>query len=208
MQQDAPAAHTRLQEALATAPKQADVIQLIVEEHNLVKRLYQEYKSSPYAANRQQLITTIMQEVLKHSGKEELFIYPLMSAKLEDGVDQVEHAIMEHKEVRAGIEQLERMDRLSNTREFDALVDKFMSALVHHIDEEERDMLPRLAAKCTEVERIEVGARYQVLEVSTTTLGSVNLRQDETALKSVGPFAIAQTGKEVKPQAMFAGEPR
>ena len=73
---------------------------------------------------------------------EEQFVYPLVRAKVDGGDDLVDHGIEEHQEVKRLLAEIEKLD--AGSAEFTSKMDKVMSSVREHVQEEEGDVLPKL----------------------------------------------------------------
>jgi hemerythrin superfamily protein len=127
---------------LAAAVAQGNVVELVMQEHRLVESLYWEYKNSEDIAVRQNKIHHIIKELSQHAAKEEMVLYPAMKQKLPQGEQLVNHALTEHQQVKEALYQIDQMD-LAKQPEADQLLHKCIADVLHHVQEEESELLPQ-----------------------------------------------------------------
>lgn len=88
---------------------------IVIMEHDAVKALYKEYQTTNDPDVRLAKAHLIINQLVQHSGKEEVVLYPMMRQKLDDGDAQVDHAVKEHQEVT---EQLYKSVTKTHTNAF------------------------------------------------------------------------------------------
>ena len=115
-------------------------------------------KTEGASEGREELFARLKEELTAHAAAEERYFYvPLMQHDLTQ--DQARHSVAEHKELDDFVEQLERYDMtapqwLITARE---LADR----LVHHLDEEEREVFPVAGKALGDEEKITLGVDYR-----------------------------------------------
>jgi len=173
---EGPAAKGGLEQKLEHAPmggsaaklkEGMSVIDIVIFEHNAVKELYQQYQSAREGQVKEAKAQLIINQLVQHSGKEEIVLYPIMKSKLADGVAQVERAKAEHQLVTEDLYKLDKMTWAQSPAEYDRLVTKTMTDLLTHIQEEETILLPSLQAKCSQQELVDMGRQFQSATVTT-----------------------------------------
>jgi hemerythrin superfamily protein len=134
-----------------------DAIDMIMQEHREVEAIFQQLRQRP----DEPLVGRLMEALGAHTEAEERVLYPAVVEALEDGRRLVDEAVAEHREVD---ELLARLDgRDPSDAESRRLVQQLEQAVQHHVQEEEREMLPRLRER----------ARPDVLETMAQALSSV-----------------------------------
>ena len=115
-----------------------DVLDLLKEDHSTVKGLFVKFKTAD-AASRQSIADEALQDLEIHTKIEDSIVYPAIREVI-DEEDMVAEAREEHHVVGLLIKELRKMKATE-----DGYHAKFtvLSELVeHHIEEEEREMLP------------------------------------------------------------------
>ncbi len=115
-------------------------------------------KTEGASEGREELFARLRNELTAHAAAEERYFYvPLMQHDLTQ--DNARHSVAEHKELDDFLEQLEGYDMsapqwLITARE---LADR----LVHHLDEEEKQVFPVAGKALSEREKTELAADYR-----------------------------------------------
>ena len=132
-----------------------DVVDLIMQDHREVERLFEELKNDP--AKRPGLVPVLTTLLFAHSRAEESDVYP--AAADEAGAsDDVEHSQEEHVEADELLAQLADADPTSDA--FDQILTKVIDAVTHHVEEEESSVLPAMKEKLSEARRAELGEAF------------------------------------------------
>src|SRR5919199_1081879 len=112
-----------------------DVIALLENDHREVEQMFTEFEQATDAQERRTIADKIIIELVKHSEAEEQAVYPAMAKNVEGGEEMVEHEISEHSEAERTMKELDGMD--PNDPKFGVLMHELMTAIRHHIREEE-----------------------------------------------------------------------
>jgi iron-sulfur cluster repair protein YtfE (RIC family) len=125
-------------------PKQKDAIALLIDDHELVKSLFEQYEGLGDRAlvTKKKLATQICTELTIHATVEEEIFYP--AARAAGGKDQdelVDEATVEHASAKDLIAQIMEMDAGEDL--FDAKVKVLSELIEHHVKEEEEEMFPK-----------------------------------------------------------------
>lgn len=123
-----------------------NAIELIKQDHETVDGLFQQWEESgpDETARRRDLVRSIVRELSVHAAVEEQILYPAMKDALPDGDRLVKEALDEHQEAKEVLAELDDME--PSDRGFDARVTSLIADVRHHVEEEETEMLPKLAA--------------------------------------------------------------
>lgn len=132
-----------------------DVVDLIMTDHRELERLFDQLKSQP--DSRPLLVPVVAALLAAHSRAEEAEVYP--AARTEAGeTDEVAHSQEEHLEAEQLLNRLADADPASS--QFDKLLDEFVSAVKHHIDEEESTVLPGMRERIDDKRRRQLGDAF------------------------------------------------
>ena len=121
-----------------------DGIALLRDDHATARRLFREFRQTgdrAYAAKRR-LVDRIIAELSVHAGIEETVFYPRIRAQAPQILDDVLESLEEHHVVKLLCAELERLD--PRDERFDAKVQVLSENVEHHMEEEERDMFPKV----------------------------------------------------------------
>jgi hemerythrin superfamily protein len=125
-----------------------DVVDLIMQDHREVERLFALMQSEP--AQRPMLVPVVTSLLVAHSRAEEAEVYPV--AREEAGeTEEVAHSQEEHAQAEEILERLKAADHSS--AEFDRLLEELMEAVAHHVEEEESKVLPGMRDRLDESRR-------------------------------------------------------
>jgi hemerythrin superfamily protein len=132
-----------------------DVVDLIMQDHREVERLFDELKTHP--EKRPLLIPTLTSLLTAHSRAEEAEVYPV--ARDEAGeAEEVAHSQEEHAEAEQLLARLAKTDPQSP--QFDEVLTEVVEAVTHHVEEEESTVLPGMRQRLTDARRAELGKAF------------------------------------------------
>ncbi len=114
----------------------ADFVTLLTEDHRRVEQLFKQFDETGDPG----IAAQIFLELSVHSIIEEELVYGLYSAKVDNKGAQ--EARMEHQEAKDLILALEGMEPGSDG--FVTTMTKLKTSVLHHVDEEENELLPKL----------------------------------------------------------------
>jgi hypothetical protein len=118
-------------------------IAIIKQDHAKIKELFDSYGKLDTASHdaKKELAHKILKELTIHARMEEKYFYPkLKEAINKDHPVPVDEAIAEHHAAKVLILELKIMPVASET--YDARMDVLEENIMHHIEEEETELLP------------------------------------------------------------------
>lgn len=118
-----------------------DVTRLLKSDHEKVEALFHEFEDLDEPGERQQLATRICEMLEIHAQLEEELVYPVAREMLDDD-DLVLEAEVEHLVAKDLMARIRSMSPDDPT--YGAYVKVLGEYVTHHVDEEERELLPRL----------------------------------------------------------------
>jgi hemerythrin superfamily protein len=141
----------------ATSKEQPmDLYQLIKQDHQKVKRLFERLAEADSGSPSQtRIFAELKRELELHTTVEEKYFYPALQ-QFAQARDLVEEALAEHADVKATLEELDQGDK-----EDDAWmeeVSELQQDIEHHVEEEENAIFP-LAAELLDAAQVEAIAR-------------------------------------------------
>jgi hemerythrin superfamily protein len=118
-----------------------DAIKLIKDDHRKVEGLFAEFEALGARAqkSKQRLADQIIQELKLHAHIEETVFYPALLKKAEED-EIVFEGYEEHEVMKFVISEIEEID--ASHERFDVRVKVLKEVVQHHIQEEEKEMLP------------------------------------------------------------------
>ncbi|WP_158843597.1 hemerythrin domain-containing protein [Saccharothrix deserti] len=132
-----------------------DVVDLIMQDHREVERLFDELKNNP--EKRPLLVPVLTAMLTAHSRAEESEVYPV--AKAEAGeTEEIAHSQEEHVEAEQLLLRLTQADPTSPA--FDEVLNKLVETVTHHVEEEESTVLPRMRERLDDRRREELGRAF------------------------------------------------
>jgi hemerythrin superfamily protein len=133
----------------------ADVVDLIMQDHREVERLFDELKES--SEKRPNLLPVLTTLLTAHSRAEEAEVYPVAATEAGEK-DEVSHSQQEHIEADQLLAKLAGTDPASP--EFDKVLQNLIDAVSHHVEEEETKVLPGMRSNLSEQRRSELGEAF------------------------------------------------
>ena len=121
-----------------------DVIQLLRDDHKLVRSLFARYAKASNG-EKPQIAHRIIRELTVHAAFEERVVYPAFRAAFQDP-HMIYEAVEEHQLVRALLDKLNRFRPGPGSATFDARFKVLRELVRHHVDEEESRVFPKAEA--------------------------------------------------------------
>jgi len=116
------------------------IVDLIKSQHKEVDTLYKTYQNTE-KDGKLAIAHQIIRKICIHGESEEMVLYPFLKTK--GIVDKVDHSLQEHLQLKKDLAVLDGLDNVDDPN-YDSTLHKAMKELLHHIEEEETDMLPSL----------------------------------------------------------------
>ena len=164
-----------------------DIIDLLTKDHSEVNQLFGRFSQSSKPETQDELAKDIIHELSVHAAVEEQFVYPLVRAKVDGGDDLVDHGIEEHQEVKRLLAEIEKLD--PGSVEFTSKMDKVISSVREHVEEEEGDVLPKLRESTSAETREKLGSVVDSAKKVVPTHPHPLVPGTATAQLIAGPWA-------------------
>jgi hemerythrin superfamily protein len=126
------------------AASENDAIAILTADHKKVKKLFKDFekiKDDGEAADKEAIVQEICAELTLHAEAEEEIFYPAAREAIEEQ-DLLDEAEVEHASAKDLIAQIEAMD--SSDPLYDAKVTVLGEYIDHHVQEEEKEMFPKV----------------------------------------------------------------
>jgi hemerythrin superfamily protein len=143
---------------MTAAPEQPNLISAIISDHHEVEQVFSELEQETNPETKRQLTDHVITELVRHSVAEEQYLYPTAREALPNGDEIADHEIQEHAEAEEVMKSLEDVD--ATDPRFDQLLGGLISAVRHHVQDEEADLLPRLSERCDDAKLRELGDKF------------------------------------------------
>lgn len=134
-----------------------DVVDLIMQDHREVERLFEELKASP--EKRAGLVPVLTTLLTAHSRAEEAQVYPVAADEAGNPEDvahsQEEHILADQLLARMAATDVDSPD-------FDVALHELVEAISHHVAEEESTVLPHMREKLPKSRLQELGEAFIV----------------------------------------------
>ena len=144
-----------------------DAIDLLIEEHEQVKGMFEEYESlsDRSKATKKKLAEAICKALIIHTQLEEEIFYPVVRRTIKDN-DLMDEALVEHAAAKDLIAQIREMDPGDDL--YDAKVKVLSEEINHHVEEEENQMFPKVRESSIDLAALgeELTERKEELEQS------------------------------------------
>ncbi|CAN5743309.1 hypothetical protein BH20ACT4_BH20ACT4_10280 [soil metagenome] len=143
----------------ASRSKARDAVAVLKADHQEVEALFKKFKATgPSAAkSRESIAGKVIESLAVHASIEEEILYPEMRRQLPSAESDVLEALEEHHVVKWTLSELEQMD--AKDERFEAKFTVLMESVKHHVEEEERDLFPKVRKAFSRTELDDMGAR-------------------------------------------------
>lgn len=132
-----------------------DVVDLIMNDHREVERLFDELMDEP--EKRPNLVPVLTTLLTAHSRAEEAEVYPVAADEAGEA-EEVAHSQEEHIEADELLAKLAATDPTS--ADFEKVLQELVDAVSHHVEEEETNVLPGMREKLSVERREELGEAF------------------------------------------------
>jgi hemerythrin superfamily protein len=133
-----------------------DCIDLLTQQHREVNELFERIKVAS-ETEKYTLFEQVAEALTIHTELEEQLFYP--AVKFNDTQDLLKSSFEEHQEAKDLMEEI--LDSEPEDHIFDAKFNDLVTAIQHHVFEEESDLFPLVLQHLDGTQRNELGARMQ-----------------------------------------------
>ncbi len=163
-------------------PEQGDVVEAILDDHRLFESLLRELRNEQN--DRDALRQQMAELLVAHGEAEESKVYPQLERKDAIDEEEAEHGKKEHDEGYETLLPLLEATELYD-EDFSQNLHEFSETLLHHLDEEERDILNPAREDVSDEDRARLGAewlaeRNRLLDEGCGSLEQVRALVDKT----------------------------
>ncbi|RKT19487.1 hemerythrin HHE cation binding domain-containing protein [Streptomyces sp. 1114.5] len=137
-----------------------NVIIELMTDHREVEELFARVQALPAGDERRgEIAERFTIELVRHSVAEEQHLYPAVREHVPGGDALADKEIADHEIVERLLKQLEGVD--CGDARFDVLVDRVVSEVTAHVQDEERNLFPALAEACPPERLDELGEQVR-----------------------------------------------
>ncbi|GAA4435838.1 hemerythrin domain-containing protein [Actinokineospora soli] len=134
-----------------------DVVELILADHRRMEDLFRTLRDR--SADRAKALDELAHLLVAHAEAEEAEVYPALRRYKQVDDDEVEHGAEEHAEGNIALLALMEVDD-TESDEWEGKLEELVSAINHHLDEEERTILNDARETVEDDRRAELGERF------------------------------------------------
>jgi hemerythrin-like domain-containing protein len=116
-----------------------DPMRILKADHREAEKLLKQLSDSEEGSERQKMVDELTMKLTAHMEMEETLIYPTVRESV--GQEDEEEAEIEHRLAREGLDKLNSMVEMPG---FGAAVEMLKGGIMHHVQEEENELLPEL----------------------------------------------------------------
>src|SRR5437764_7446829 len=137
-----------------------DATRLLEQDHREVEQLFDKFEGAQGDTEKKgELADKIITELSIHAAIEEEVFYPEVKAAVPDGEGLVDHSLEEHQEVKELLSDLDSMN--SGDPGFHQKMEKVISDVKEHVQEEEGEMFPKLREAISANELLQIGEKLE-----------------------------------------------
>ncbi|OON63373.1 hemerythrin [Massilia sp. KIM] len=146
-----------------------DAIELLTKQHREVTELFDQFENlgDRAKASKKKLADKICENLVMHTMIEEEIFYPAVRGHGKEAEEMVDEAVVEHASAKELIAQIQEMDPDEDL--FDAKVKVLGEQVEHHVEEEEKEMFPKVRKMDLDLKSIgqEMAARADEIMASS-----------------------------------------
>jgi hemerythrin superfamily protein len=131
-----------------------DPFAMLELDHRHVEQLLDQLAESEEGPARERALTDLEQSLTLHMQFEEKAVYPLVTREID--AESTTEAQIEHALARDGLQKLRN---LASEPGFGAAVEMLKGGIGHHVEEEEREMFPKLRQRTSADVRADLASR-------------------------------------------------
>lgn len=134
-----------------------DAVDMLLDHHREIRRLFDEFGSlsARPSKRKERVVAELITLLVKHAEVEEQVFYPAVRHEVAGQQDTIDESMEEHHAAELLVQELDGM--ASDTTRYDMKVHVLEEYMRHHLEEEEQDLFPDVAAQLSEQRRREIG---------------------------------------------------
>lgn len=150
--------------------KSDNVIDLIINDHNEAKELYEKYKKTKEKNDKKNICNNLIKKLVQHDEVEQLLVYPLLRENIggKVGEDHYKRSLSEHQDHRKLLYKV-KQSNIDNDSDFDKKLEDAMNSVFDHVKKEEDEVLPLLKKNVNEDDLKRIGSSFKVHKLTAVT---------------------------------------
>ena len=135
-----------------------DVVELILADHREFEELIRDLRNR--GEDRPAKLADLADLLVAHAEAEEAVVYPQLQREAPDEAEDITHGAEEHADGHVALLALLRASEEDNDT-FEAALEELSRTVMHHLDEEERDVLNAARENAPDGVRAELGRAFR-----------------------------------------------
>jgi hemerythrin superfamily protein len=149
----------------------SDAVTLITNDHRMMEQLFERLRDAD--GDRQVLLDECAARLTAHSHAEEQKVYPVLAELNTEARDEAYHGTDEHHETERLLHDLQRIS--PEGPDFDERLEGFIAAVAHHVEHEERELLPALREALSTERLAELGAAFEEVRIAELAVAGIRV---------------------------------
>ena len=184
-----------------TQQQHGDVVELLLDQHRVIRELCEEVASAD-VADREQPFRSLLRLLAVHEAVEEELVHPYVKRRVAGAKDAVAERVEEEREVN---KMLVALDALGPTNPgFEELFTRFRTALLAHADKEESSEFAGIRSVTRPAERSAMAAAVRLASSLAPTHPHPGNESATRALLVGTPMAMIDRARDLLRGAMSA----
>jgi chromosome segregation ATPase len=141
--------------------RHVNAIDLLEQQHREVEELFEKFEGAGEKASktRERLCQEIADRLAIHAEIEEKLFYP--ESKMEETEEILRESVEEHLAMKRVLADL--IDGDVEDEQFDARMKVLKEQVEHHVEEEEKELFPKVRKACSQEELEDLGTRMETM---------------------------------------------
>jgi hemerythrin superfamily protein len=172
-----------------------DAVALLKNDHRMMKGLFKKFEATRNATAKGRIRDDIVKELSIHASIEEELLYPAADKRArQKGL--VLESLEEHHLVKVLLAEIDGMN--PEDERFEAKVHVLMENVMHHAQEEEKELLPKVRQVLSRSELIELGEQMEQAKKRAPTRPHPKAPDTPPGIQVAGPVsAVMDSVKDV-----------
>jgi hemerythrin superfamily protein len=147
-----------------------NAIELLEQQHREVEELFEEFEKAGDGAKKtkERLCRDILDDLAVHATIEEKLFYP--ESKQENTEELLREAVEEHLSMKRVLADL--LESGPDDEQFEPRMKVLKEQVEHHVEEEEKELFPKVRKACSKEELEDLGERMETLAEELFAEGS------------------------------------
>lgn len=151
---------------MTTAEKQ-DVVQLLLDQHNQIKSLFERVANEPTGRQKRELFEDLVRLLAVHETAEEEVVHPIARRNIDSGKEVVENRRKEEDQAKRDLAELYEMG--VDHPEFNSKLRTLGEAVIQHANREEAEEFQSLRQKMSKEQLTRMTGAVQAAEKTAPT---------------------------------------